>query len=57
MESQPFAEHLVAHDLVDQRQAEKVMFAASHGDLTFGLLNDKSKVAPDSGVSSQNLFE
>jgi pilus assembly protein CpaB len=42
---------------VNQRQAEKVIFAASHGDLSFGLLNDKSKVAPDSGVTSQNLFE
>jgi pilus assembly protein CpaB len=42
---------------VNQRQAEKVMFASSHGDLSFGLLNDKSKVAPDSGVTSQNLFE
>lgn len=42
---------------VDQRQAEKVLFAASHGELSFGLLNDKSKVAADSGVTAQNLFE
>ena len=32
------------------------MFAASHGELTFGLLNDKSKVAADSGASPKNLF-
>jgi pilus assembly protein CpaB len=42
---------------VNQRQAEKVMFASSHGDLSFGLLNDKSKVTADTGVTAQNLFE
>jgi pilus assembly protein CpaB len=42
---------------VNQRQAEKVMFASTHGELSFGLLNDKSKVAADSGVSARNLFE
>jgi pilus assembly protein CpaB len=42
---------------VNQRQAEKVMFASSHGELSLGLLNDKSKVADDSGVTARNLFE
>ena len=41
---------------VDQSQAQKVMYAASHGTLTFGLLNDKSQVKPDPGVSASNLF-
>lgn len=42
---------------VSQRDAEKVMFASTHGDLTFGLLNDKSRIARGSGVTSQNLFK
>ena len=33
------------------------MFASTHGDLTFGLLNDKSRIARGSGVTSQNLFK
>ncbi len=41
---------------VNQAEAEKIMYAVGHGELSFGLLNDKSKVKPDSGVSSQNLF-
>jgi pilus assembly protein CpaB len=41
---------------LNQPDAEKVMFAASHGELSFGLLNDKSKVKPSTGVSAQNLF-
>jgi pilus assembly protein CpaB len=41
---------------VNQADAEKIMFAATHGELSFGLLNDKSKVKAGSGVSSQNLF-
>src|SRR4051795_11749620 len=40
---------------VNQRQAEKVMFAANHGELSFGLLNNKSKIAADSGVTATNL--
>ena len=36
--------------------AEQIMFAASHGELTFGLLNDKSKVKPGPGVTAKNLF-
>ncbi len=41
---------------VDQAQAEKVMFASTHGELSFGLLNDQSKVRPSPGVSQANLF-
>jgi pilus assembly protein CpaB len=41
---------------VTQYQAEKVMFASTHGDLTFALLNAKSKVAPGPGVTADNLF-
>jgi pilus assembly protein CpaB len=42
---------------VNQDQAEKVMFASTHGELTFGLLNDTSKVTPGPGVTSTNLFK
>ncbi len=41
---------------VDQEEAEKVMYAAAHGELSFGLLNADSKVKPSSGVTQQNLF-
>lgn len=41
---------------VDQSEAEKIMYAASHGELSFGLLNDDSKVKPSAGVTQQNLF-
>jgi pilus assembly protein CpaB len=41
---------------VDQKDAEKVMFAATHGELTFAYLNDQSKVRPSNGVSQKNLF-
>jgi pilus assembly protein CpaB len=41
---------------VDQKEAEKVMFAATHGELSFGLLNDESKVKAGPGVTQQNLF-
>jgi pilus assembly protein CpaB len=39
-----------------QDEAEKVTFAASRGDLSFGLLNDKTKVKAGPGVQTQNLF-
>jgi pilus assembly protein CpaB len=42
---------------VSQDQAEKLIFASSHGDLSFGLLNDTSKVAADPGVTAKNLFQ
>ncbi len=41
---------------VDQEQAERVMYASTHGELSFGLLNDKSKVTPSTGVTQTNLF-
>jgi pilus assembly protein CpaB len=42
---------------VSQKDAEKVIFAAGHGDLSFGLLNDTSKVAAGPGVTATNLFQ
>ena len=41
---------------VDQKDAEKVMYASTHGELTFAYLNDQSKVNPSLGVSQRNLF-
>jgi pilus assembly protein CpaB len=41
---------------VDQRQAEKVLYASTHGELSFGLLDEKSKVKPGPGVTQQSLF-
>jgi pilus assembly protein CpaB len=41
---------------VNQDQAQKIMWASGHGDLTFALLNDKSQVKPGPGVSSANLY-
>ncbi len=41
---------------VSQPEAEKVLFAGTNGELTFGLLNADSQVAPSQGVSSVNLF-
>ncbi len=41
---------------VNQSEAEKIMFASTHGELSFGLLNDKSKVKAGPGVTTQNLF-
>jgi pilus assembly protein CpaB len=41
---------------VDQKDAEKIMYASTHGELTFAYLNDQSKVRPSTGVSQKNLF-
>lgn len=41
---------------VSQADAEKIMFGASNGELSFGLLNEKSKVKAGAGVTSKNLF-
>jgi len=41
---------------VDQKDAEKVLFASTHGELSFALLNEQSKVKSGPGVSQQNLF-
>jgi pilus assembly protein CpaB len=42
---------------VDQNQAEKVLFSSTHGQLSFALLNDKSKIAAGPGVTAKNLFQ
>jgi len=42
---------------VDQDQAQKVIYASSHGDLSFGLLTDKSKVKPGGATIDTNLFK
>ena len=39
-----------------QEDAERVMYAVAHGELTFGLLDDKSKVQSGPGITSKNLF-
>lgn len=41
---------------VNQADAERVVYASTHGELSVGLLNDKSKVRPGPGVTQQNLF-
>ena len=41
---------------LSQADAQRLTFAASRGELSFGLLNAKSKVAADSGASPKNLF-
>lgn len=41
---------------VNQTDAEKVLYASTHGELSFGLLNDRSKVRQGPGVTQQNLF-
>jgi pilus assembly protein CpaB len=41
---------------VDQADAERLLFASTHGELTFALLNDKSTVKTGPGVTSNNLF-
>ncbi len=41
---------------VDQKQAEKILLAATTGELSFGYLNDKSKVQAGPGTTSTNLF-
>lgn len=42
---------------VAQREAQKVLYAASTGELSFALLNGSSDIAPAPGVTSQNLFK
>jgi pilus assembly protein CpaB len=39
-----------------QKDAQKLTFAASRGELSFALLNDKSTIKPDKGVATTNLF-
>lgn len=40
----------------DQNEAERIMYAASHGELSFALLTDKSKVKTSPGTSADDLF-
>ncbi len=42
---------------VSQDEAQRVLFAASNGDLAFGLLTKDSQVAPDGGANAGNLFK
>ncbi len=41
---------------LDQKDAERVLFASSNGELAFGLLTPDSTVAPAKGVSADSLF-
>jgi pilus assembly protein CpaB len=41
---------------VAQKQMEKVLFAQSNGELAFGLLTEKSQVAPAEPMDFNNLF-
>lgn len=41
---------------VTQKQAEKVLFGSSTGELAFGLLTEDSDVSPGPGVDVRNLF-
>lgn len=41
---------------LSQNEAQKVLFAASNGELALGLLNKDSQVSAGAGVSSNNLF-
>jgi pilus assembly protein CpaB len=41
---------------VDQKDAEKIMLAATTGELSFGYLNDKSEVKPGPGTTTDTLF-
>jgi pilus assembly protein CpaB len=40
-----------------QEQVERVTFAANNGELSFGLLTDKSAVQADPGVDATSLFK
>ena len=42
---------------LSQEQVERVTFAASNGELSFGLLTDKSIVQADPGVDATSLFK
>jgi pilus assembly protein CpaB len=41
---------------LDQRDAEKVIFASGNGELVFGLLTDDSEIKPDPGMTADQLF-
>ena len=42
---------------VDQREAEKVLYAAANGELAFGLLTEGSVVAPAAAMTVNELFK
>ena len=42
---------------LDQAASERIIFAQSNGELSFGLLTEKSKISPGPGVTAANLFE
>jgi pilus assembly protein CpaB len=39
-----------------QREAEKIIYCSKFDQITFGLINDQSQVAPSAGTSGKNLF-
>lgn len=41
---------------VTQEEAERVMYAAGHGELAFAMLTDKTNLKPGPGVNAENLF-
>ncbi len=41
---------------LDQKQAEKILFGQSNGELAFALLTEDSKVTPGPGVTPDTLF-
>lgn len=41
---------------VDQREAEKVIFAAKNGEVAFALLTEDSEIAPAGPVTADNVF-
>ena len=42
---------------VDQRQAEKILFAQGNGELAFGLLTESSLVNPGDAMTFDLLFK
>ncbi|MGA8211439.1 MAG: Flp pilus assembly protein CpaB [Nocardioidaceae bacterium] len=42
---------------LSQSEAERVLFATTHGELSFALLNDTSRVTASAGVTAKNLFK
>lgn len=42
---------------VDLRDAQKVLFASSNGELAFGLTTGTSTIRPDAGVTAADLFK
>ena len=42
---------------VTQAEAERLLYATTNGELSFGLLNKDSKAAPSKGVTNTNLFK